>query len=326
MAIEKNVRRVKTLEPTKEVGVHYRFLVMTGKDKGVSYYLLGKRIVVGRSEKADIQILDAQASREHFEVVKVGESYVLTDLKSQNGVIINDLKTFQHALVDGDKIIVGKVVFKLNIIKNIETFEEEKIDENLVEHEDDIKVEDKGKKRRMILIVIIILLVLYVFDDEESGVKVSRKKLNKSEKDFLGFGQDLRIEKNKKLKFSEDKKLNNYLHQGIREYREGNLYRALNEFKYAQTINPENGRAAFYIRKVKKNILDQVKALREHATRDEASLRYRAAIVKICDSIKLLKSFDDKEEEIQTLKKRISDIVEKNRELKEDEVNCTKAK
>ena len=90
---------------------------LTGISKGISYYLEGKRAIIGRSEKADISILDPQASREHAEIVRFKDSFIVTDLKSQNGVMVNDLKVVQHTLVPGDKVIIGSTVFKYDLIE-----------------------------------------------------------------------------------------------------------------------------------------------------------------------------------------------------------------
>ncbi|MEI8347780.1 MAG: FHA domain-containing protein, partial [Pseudomonadota bacterium] len=90
---------------------------MTGEKKGVTYFLKEKRAIMGRSEKADIQIFDVKASREHIELARVGNTYVLTDLKSQNGVMVNDLKVTQYTLKEGDKIIIGHTVYKFNDLK-----------------------------------------------------------------------------------------------------------------------------------------------------------------------------------------------------------------
>ena len=87
------VKLLKHFEAPKEEGVYYRLVCLTGKDKGQAYILMGKRVVMGRSDGADIRVMDIKSSREHAEIIKVGKDFVLTDLGSQNGIIINDLDT-----------------------------------------------------------------------------------------------------------------------------------------------------------------------------------------------------------------------------------------
>ena len=48
---------------------------------------------------------DIKSSREHAEIAQVGKDYNVTDLESQNSVVVNDLKIKQHTLNEGDKVI-----------------------------------------------------------------------------------------------------------------------------------------------------------------------------------------------------------------------------
>ena len=88
--------------PTEQ-GAHHRLMIMTGPKKGESYFLKEQRVVIGRGNKADIQIPDTNLSRDHLEIVHTKDGYVLTDLNSQNGVIVNKDKVTQHNLREGDK-------------------------------------------------------------------------------------------------------------------------------------------------------------------------------------------------------------------------------
>src|SRR5262245_41374587 len=108
----KNVLVLKHFESPKEAGVYYRLVCLTGGNKGESYVLMGTRIVIGRGEKTDIRLNDAKASREHAEITRVGNNWVVTDLGSQNGVMVNEKKITQHQLSETDKLIIGQTVFK----------------------------------------------------------------------------------------------------------------------------------------------------------------------------------------------------------------------
>src|SRR5690606_13229349 len=108
----KNVLVLKHFESPKEAGVYHRLICLTGGNKGESYVLLGNRVVLGRGDRTDIRLTDIKASREHAEITKVGENWVVTDLGSQNGIIVNDKKVVQETLVEGDKLIIGQTVLK----------------------------------------------------------------------------------------------------------------------------------------------------------------------------------------------------------------------
>ena len=98
-------------------GAHYRLLCLTGPNKGQSFYLRGERVVVGRGDTCDIKLLDSNVSREHAELKKFGPTYIITDLGSQNGILINDLKSVQHTLVVGDRVVICSTVFKFDRVE-----------------------------------------------------------------------------------------------------------------------------------------------------------------------------------------------------------------
>ena len=68
-----------------------------------------KAVVVGRGSSADLILLDREASREHFRITHDGTDYLLEDLGSINGTLVNDERIAQiTALHDGDTILVGQ--------------------------------------------------------------------------------------------------------------------------------------------------------------------------------------------------------------------------
>ncbi|MDC1174842.1 FHA domain-containing protein [Bacteriovoracaceae bacterium] len=150
---EQAVKIVKNYKLPTSPGKYYRVVCLTGKNKGISYFIQKKRIVLGRSDKADIQVLDTKSSREHAELTLIGNKYVLTDLGSQNGVIINDLKVSQHTLEENDKIIIGSTIFKYNIIKVEDLLPQEvevEVDEDEEdEDEEEEEIEEKPKNKKV---------------------------------------------------------------------------------------------------------------------------------------------------------------------------------
>ncbi len=93
-----NVRITTELKNPSEMGTHYRLLCMTGPNKGKVYYVIGKRAIIGRGETADIQIVDTKISREHAELSFADNTYTITDLGAQNGIIVNDSKVKQKKI------------------------------------------------------------------------------------------------------------------------------------------------------------------------------------------------------------------------------------
>ena len=85
-------------------------LVVTGANAG-DFYLLGRRaVVVGRSDRCPIQIVDGAVSRRHLRVRPdhAAGSYGAEDLQSANGTWVNDRRISEPtALGDGDIVRIG---------------------------------------------------------------------------------------------------------------------------------------------------------------------------------------------------------------------------
>ncbi len=64
--------------------------------------------VVGRRTAADLQVFAGDVSREHAEIVKDGDRYVLRDLGSRFGTYVNGEPVTERILVDGDRIRLGR--------------------------------------------------------------------------------------------------------------------------------------------------------------------------------------------------------------------------
>lgn len=89
-----------------------RLHVVNGSLKGKEIMVL-PHTVIGRAPGNAISINDDRASRQHAEIRKNGDGYVLADLKSGNGTYLNDEKLARPAhLRDGDRIRVGSTEFQ----------------------------------------------------------------------------------------------------------------------------------------------------------------------------------------------------------------------
>jgi pSer/pThr/pTyr-binding forkhead associated (FHA) protein len=82
-------------------------LVIT-KGPGVGRdHAVATECVVGRATDADFVLEDPGASRRHLRVSRDGDGYVVEDLGSRNGTIVNGARIQRHALADGDLLRVG---------------------------------------------------------------------------------------------------------------------------------------------------------------------------------------------------------------------------
>lgn len=70
---------------------------------------------IGRLPGCDINVIDQRASRLHAEIRKDGRRYILKDLGSTNGTLLNGRMVESVQLKEGDIITVGKTRLEFNI-------------------------------------------------------------------------------------------------------------------------------------------------------------------------------------------------------------------
>ena len=310
----KNVMITKSFDSPVKKGIYHRLLCMTGENKGTFYYLKGKRILMGRGKDTDIQILDIKSSKKHVELVLKKEHYILTDLKSQNGVYINNTKEVQTNLKDGDKMAIGTTVFQYTRLEVKESLGE--LQSNLSEDGDD--TEDKEQKKSKVPMILIIGFLLYIFLEPEQKTN-SKKKTSEISNTFLQ-----NIQQNKKKLSKEDKetkrKISSLIHRGLRELREGNHFRAMEEFNHVLVISPNHDRAEFYRNKTKQALDEEVKMNFLRARRDVDALKYKSAVVSYCDILRLLRGYDN-DQRYKDAKSNL-EIIEEKMELETGEIKC----
>lgn len=312
------VKVFRHFEAPKEAGEYHRLVCLTGKAKGSAYFLLGKRVVLGRADSVDIKILDIKSSREHCEIIKVGKDFVLTDLGSQNGVIVNDLKVKQHVLNEGDKIIIGQTIYKFNrlVIKSQEA-------PAIVNDEDEEEVEEekKSKLSPVLILVIIIGVGIVIFSGEDAKTPDAKKQSKYNIQEFPGSVAESMGEVKKKDKETQDK-MNIYFQKGLREFRENNYFRAMSEFEHALSWSPNDPQAQFYLRKTKEALDKSIKDLMLKAKRDEDALKLRSAAVAYCSILRLLYRYPEDERYTNALE--MVGKIEDTLGLEKGEIECQK--
>ncbi|MGZ8612952.1 MAG: FHA domain-containing protein [Actinomycetota bacterium] len=69
-------------------------------------------VTLGRLPESDVVVADAGASRQHARIANANGEFVLTDLGSTNGTLVNDEAVHERALGDGDRITIGDTVLE----------------------------------------------------------------------------------------------------------------------------------------------------------------------------------------------------------------------
>ena len=86
--------------------------VIQGRNRGARFDLQANEgaISIGREAGNAVQVDDNEVSRRHAEIRRVGDAYVLGDLKSSNGTFVNDARVERLELTSGDRIRLGRTV------------------------------------------------------------------------------------------------------------------------------------------------------------------------------------------------------------------------
>jgi len=327
------VKIYKHFQTPKTSGVYHRLICLTGDKKGMAYFIMEKeRVVLGRSETADIRVLDLKSSREHAEIMQVGADFVLTDLGSQNGIIVNDLKVKQHVLSDGDKIIIGKTVYKFSKIEVKEDSKNEK--DSLDEEEESIDIEDEQRDKKLAKVLMVILFLGFIiFGISDPEVDTATPQNPTSNKVAIKEFDDsiLNEVRGNNSKNKENKeKLARYFHRGLREYREGNYFRAFAEFQNAKLWDSKDPTANFYLRKTAEKQNEIISTYFSKGSRDVDALNYKAAVTAYCTIVRLLVHHTPKDKDGNYTDPRIKQaeenlrMIEKKTGVDENSIVCTR--
>jgi pSer/pThr/pTyr-binding forkhead associated (FHA) protein len=91
------------------------FLLLEG-DLDEPEIILGENTTIGRSPTNDLVLKESKISRQHAAVHFRNGHFVLVDLKSSNGVLVNNKRVEEHYLKDGDEVRIGGFKFQFNIL------------------------------------------------------------------------------------------------------------------------------------------------------------------------------------------------------------------
>jgi two-component system cell cycle response regulator len=83
-------------------------VVLRGRHAGQLFELGDNPALLGRGEDVQIQVDDTATSRHHARIEPSAIGYVIVDLESTNGTLVNGHKVSRHVLRGGDRIQVGE--------------------------------------------------------------------------------------------------------------------------------------------------------------------------------------------------------------------------
>jgi pSer/pThr/pTyr-binding forkhead associated (FHA) protein len=92
-------------------GTSYQLTIQVGPNPGKTFPLNKPEMVIGRDVTADIVISDVEVSRKHAHLIAQQGGYLLEDLGSTNGTVVNGLRlTSPYLLHPGEQIVLGEHV------------------------------------------------------------------------------------------------------------------------------------------------------------------------------------------------------------------------
>lgn len=105
-----------TQEPPEKAKLEEKLvlLVTSGPDKGKQVEAGKDKITIGRHSSNTLPLSDESSSNYHAEIVKEAIGYVVVDLGSTNGTLVNGEKTVKSPIAHGTEIKIGQntIVFK----------------------------------------------------------------------------------------------------------------------------------------------------------------------------------------------------------------------
>ncbi|MFC2160595.1 adenylate/guanylate cyclase domain-containing protein [Acidobacteriota bacterium] len=84
--------------------------IVSREEKPTNFNLSKSTVSIGRGKDNDIVLSDQRASRQHAQIKKENNRYIINDLGSVNGILVNDTKTNTATLKHNDQIKIGNSI------------------------------------------------------------------------------------------------------------------------------------------------------------------------------------------------------------------------
>jgi len=247
-----------------------RIEILKGNDSGAQFKVTGVKVLFGRSSESDIVITDPSASRTHAELLKIGDKFLLKDLRSSNGVFLNGKKISESILVPGDMFTIGNHAYRYIEVEAEPSPQPEVMQPRMEGTIPGISMSSSGtgvnvpslssggtaNKKRFIIygIVLGVLLIFFIilFSTGDSPSKDAEQTNANSNNANVNANQNAANENEEevvyKRKIPDDEKelfdkANEYFFEGDREVRLKNYSRALEDFRKALAFYPQHAKA-----------------------------------------------------------------------------------
>ena len=89
-----------------------RLLVLAGPRQGALCPIVVDAFTIGRDAQNQLSLLDSSVSREHCLILRQNGDYLIRDLGSHNGTLVNEVRVQDQLLTHGDHIKLGRSVLQ----------------------------------------------------------------------------------------------------------------------------------------------------------------------------------------------------------------------
>jgi len=249
-----------------------RIEILKGNDAGAQFRVTGSKVRFGRSADSDIVVTDNAASRNHAELVKVNDSFVIRDMNSSNGISVNGKKVKEHYLSAGDVFSIGTHEYRYiekditgpSAVEQARARNPEGTIAGLSASSMDINVPTSSAsggglfKNKRVLVILGVIGVLFLIIVLLPSGKEEPKKAGDSAQQASANGNDQNKTGDVPSGESDDEKFrrkipdderelfdqaNEHYFEGQRELRLQNYSRALEEFRKSVAFYPQHLRA-----------------------------------------------------------------------------------
>jgi len=249
-----------------------RIEILKGNEAGAQFRVTGSKVRFGRSSESDIIVTDNSASRNHAELVKVNDSFIIRDMNSSNGIFVNGKKVKEHYLSSGDVFSIGdheyRYIEKESAGPSASEQARARVSEGTIaglsSSSMDVNVPTSSAsgggllKNKRILVILAVIGVLFLVFILLPTNKAEPKKDNNNGQQTSAVGNDSSKMGDIPSDESEDEKFrrkipdderelfdqaNGHYFEGQREMRLQNYSRALEEFRKAVAFYPQHLRA-----------------------------------------------------------------------------------
>lgn len=98
----------------------FKLLIKTGEEKGKSYPIRDSVVLIGRDSSNTITLPDKKVSRKHASISPQGSEFLIEDLGSANGTMVNNRPVRQQILKPGDEVRMGSTLLEFAILTDEE--------------------------------------------------------------------------------------------------------------------------------------------------------------------------------------------------------------